>query len=305
MHDGNTASLIENAIGGTGDDTIIGNQVVNHLMGGAGNDFLRGGLGADTLNGGVGIDTADYSDSLVGVDIGTFRIGTGGTAQGDHLIYMEHIIGSDFADTLVGGGPAAILDGMDGNDILFDYGGSATMNGGVGNDFIQGGYGADIIDGGTGIDTISYAQTGSVNINLLTGVGTGFNAEGDTFVNVENVIGSNAADVITGDANNNIIRGLNGSDTIKGGGGNDSLYGGGNADTFVFDTTTFGNDVIYDFQDNWDKIDLSGSGLTFADFTVVDTAQGVRLDYFNGTDTVTISLLNIDPAQLTASDFIV
>ena len=302
---GDTFIGIENVVGSQFNDILIGDSGANKLEGLNGDDFLRGGAGADTLIGYAGIDTADYSDSLASIDIGIHRIGTGGTSQGDHLIYMEKIIGSNFADTLVGGGPAAILEGMDGDDYLFDYGGSSTLNGGAGNDYINGGFGADTIDGGAGIDTISYADTSSVNINLETGVGTGFNAEGDTFINVENVIGSNAADTITGDAGDNRIEGRYGADLITGGGGNDQLFGGGHADVFIYDTTTFGRDLILDWQDNFDKIDLRGSGLTFDSFTVVDTPQGTRLDYFNGTETVAIHFFGVDPNQLDANDFLI
>ncbi len=52
LYSNNAASLIENAIGGTGNDTIIGNDANNRLTGGGGND---------NLNGGNGIDTAIYS----------------------------------------------------------------------------------------------------------------------------------------------------------------------------------------------------------------------------------------------------
>ncbi|WP_369990396.1 serralysin family metalloprotease [Pseudomonas xanthosomatis] len=48
---------VENAIGGSGNDLLIGNQVANLLKGGAGNDILYGGGGADTLWGGSGADT--------------------------------------------------------------------------------------------------------------------------------------------------------------------------------------------------------------------------------------------------------
>ncbi len=48
LYQGNTASLIENAIGGSGNDTITGNSADNHLTGGAGNDILDGGAGNDT-----------------------------------------------------------------------------------------------------------------------------------------------------------------------------------------------------------------------------------------------------------------
>jgi hypothetical protein len=48
QYQGSTASLIENAIGGTGNDTITGNIANNTITGGAGNDILNGGVGDDT-----------------------------------------------------------------------------------------------------------------------------------------------------------------------------------------------------------------------------------------------------------------
>lgn len=63
--------VIENAIGGNGDDTITGNGAVNRLEGGSGNDRLDGGAGADTMIGGSGSDTYyvdDYGDVIVDSD---------------------------------------------------------------------------------------------------------------------------------------------------------------------------------------------------------------------------------------------
>ncbi|MGJ8521702.1 Serralysin A [Carnimonas sp. R-84981] len=54
---------IHNAIGGSGNDVLVGNDVANHLEGGAGNDVLYGGLGSDTLAGGSGSDTFVYLDT--------------------------------------------------------------------------------------------------------------------------------------------------------------------------------------------------------------------------------------------------
>ncbi len=51
---------IENAIGSDGDDTIVGNQYVNKLEGGLGNDTLRSGSGDDLMIGGGGDDTFHY-----------------------------------------------------------------------------------------------------------------------------------------------------------------------------------------------------------------------------------------------------
>jgi VCBS repeat-containing protein len=50
LYNNNTASLIENAIGGIGNDTIVGNIVNNIITGGAGDDYLDGKDGADTAN---------------------------------------------------------------------------------------------------------------------------------------------------------------------------------------------------------------------------------------------------------------
>ena len=57
-------SNIENAVGGAGNDVIIGNDLNNILNGGTGNDILTGGAGADTILGGAGTDTAIYSGLL-------------------------------------------------------------------------------------------------------------------------------------------------------------------------------------------------------------------------------------------------
>lgn len=49
-------TVIEAAIGGSGDDVIVGNEVENNLQGRSGADRLDGGLGNDVLSGGVGDD---------------------------------------------------------------------------------------------------------------------------------------------------------------------------------------------------------------------------------------------------------
>ncbi len=61
LYNGDTRSLIENAIGGSGNDTLKGNQANNKLVGNAGNDVLYGFAGDDTIDGGAGTDTAVYS----------------------------------------------------------------------------------------------------------------------------------------------------------------------------------------------------------------------------------------------------
>ncbi|MFN9558708.1 MAG: M10 family metallopeptidase C-terminal domain-containing protein, partial [Dolichospermum sp.] len=64
-----TADTIENAIGGDGNDRLIGNSLDNTLEGGLGNDILNGSTGNDFLFGGDGDDSlsgGDDDDYLTG-----------------------------------------------------------------------------------------------------------------------------------------------------------------------------------------------------------------------------------------------
>jgi serralysin len=57
-------TIIENAVGGLGDDSLVGNAYNNTLNGGGGNDTLNGGLGNDTIIGGAGTDTAVFGGAF-------------------------------------------------------------------------------------------------------------------------------------------------------------------------------------------------------------------------------------------------
>lgn len=243
---------------------------------------------------------------MFAINIGIFRAGTGGTAEGDTLTYIERIVGSDYDDNLVGSGATSTLDGGLGDDTLFDYGGAAIMNGGAGNDTIIGGANGDTINGGDDVDQVRYVvSNAAVNVDLGAGTASGGHAQGDVITFVENLVGSQYGDTLTGDGGENRIEGLNGNDRINGGEGRDFLYGGLGADEFVYDTFNWDLDLIYDFQDGIDMIDVSAIGLTYDDFDVVDTAFGLRLDYDNGTATQFISIANLDVTDLSSDDFIV
>ena len=55
-------AVVENAIGGSGNDLLVGNDVANKLEGGEGNDRLYGAGGADELWGGKGKDAFIYGN---------------------------------------------------------------------------------------------------------------------------------------------------------------------------------------------------------------------------------------------------
>jgi Ca2+-binding RTX toxin-like protein len=220
-----------------GNDTLSGTAGVNTLAGWGGNDVLRGGGGADRLEGGAGTDTSSYYGATVGVTVNlAVGTGSGGDAQGDTYVAVENVNGSQGNDSLIGNAGANTLAGWGGDDVL------------------RGSAGADRLDGGAGIDTASYyTGTIGVTVNLATGLGSGGEAQGDTFVSVENVTGSTAADEITGSALANVLNGVAGQDVLRGGGG---------ADRFVFsaasDSAVGKADRITDFSHGQgDRIDLS------------------------------------------------
>jgi serralysin len=61
LYQDNPASLIENATGGSGDDSIVGNDAANLLKGGTGKDTLKGLGGNDDIRGGQGSDTCVFT----------------------------------------------------------------------------------------------------------------------------------------------------------------------------------------------------------------------------------------------------
>jgi Ca2+-binding RTX toxin-like protein len=219
-----------------GDEVIHGYGGNDHIYGLEGNDWLIGGSGADFLDGGLGSDTADYADSQTGVMVSLLTgTGIGGTAQGDTLVSIEHLVGTLYDDIFIGDAHDNWLDGgWHGNDILNGGGGNDTLVGGYGDDLLKGGGGADHISGGFGIDTAAYNESDEgVFVSLMSGTGTGGDAQGDVLINMENLTGSEHDDRLWGDDNANELRGMGGNDSLKGYGGADALWGGDGHDSLL------------------------------------------------------------------------
>ncbi|MBU4524343.1 MAG: cadherin-like domain-containing protein, partial [Desulfomicrobium sp.] len=231
-------------------------DTIFHVYGFGGDDTLRGGSGADILEGGEGSDTVDYSASSSAVNVNLTRtIQTDGHAEGDSLTGIEHILGSNFNDTLTGDANNNLLDGGSGDD---------TLSGGAGNDTLIGGAGADSMDGGTGTDMADYSGGASwvqVNLALATaqvGGGADNEALGDTLAGIENLTGTNDTthgDVLTGNNQANLLIGLDGDDTLIGGSGNDTLIGGVGAD--YLDGGLHSDLADYSASTTWVNVDLT------------------------------------------------
>lgn len=171
-------------------------------------------------------------------------------------------LGSDYIDGRAG---SDILYGGDGNDTLLGGYGNDILYGGEGNDLLLGGFNNDILDGGNGTDTASFSDASAgVTVNLDTGIATDGSSL-DTLTSIENIIGSQYNDSLTGDNGINNISGGAGNDTLIGGLGNDILTGGSGADIFKWTAqdinTASGapfSDTITDFsRTEGDKLDLS------------------------------------------------
>ena len=157
--------------GTNGGDSLYGGAAADVINGLNGNDTLKGFGGADRLDGGNGIDTVFYGDSSagVGINLATGR-GVGGSAQGDTLISIENVFGSNFNDTLTGTSGANQLHGQDGNDVIKGGGGNDFLDGGNGNDILVSSiWDASTLDGGAGDDT--FKGTGHMD-TLIGGSGS-------------------------------------------------------------------------------------------------------------------------------------
>jgi len=250
---------VEGIIGGIGNDSIYGDGGNNFLFGMSGNDMLFGGFGADAMNGGAGFDYARYDDFNYGnlvISLGTPAINTG-AAAGDTYAAIEGIIAGAGSDRIYGDSGSNYLYGLAGNDMLY------------------GGFGADYLHGGAGFDYARYddANYGDLVISLANPASNTGAAAGDTFVELEGLMGGVGNDQLFGNSASNYLYGMGGNDTIYGGLGKDFMFGGVGSDTFVFASNSDAGlnnnrDVITDFVAGTDKIDLSdidaatGSSLT-------------------------------------------
>ena len=140
---------IENAIGGSGNDTLIANNFGCTLTGGGGNDTLTGGTGADRLVGGIGVDSLTGGS---GRDIFCFAAGETSAASGRHDRITDFVSGVDRMD----------LSGIDaivatpGSDV-FRFMGTSAFDGVAGeiNYFYSSSLGITILQGDTNGDRIA------------------------------------------------------------------------------------------------------------------------------------------------------
>jgi len=330
-------SVFENATGGDGNDTLIGNALVNSLTGGLGNDSLNGagnndsltgGLGDDTLAGGSGNDSYLYaantalgSDTLIelageGNDLITFAatttkavtISLGLTSTqmvvaGNLSLTLntadtfENVTGGSLADTLTGNSLANTLVGGPGND---------TLAGGTGNDLYSyttsAALGTDSLVelAGEGTDVLDFSLTTTLAVTVNLGSAT------TQVVNANLSLVLNAVDTFEnaiGGSLNDTLTGNALANSLVGNAGLDTLIGGAGNDTL---DGGLGNDNLHGGTDN--DTYLLDTDLVLGTETIMELAGGgVDTLDFSQTTTKTVAVnLGLTTTQtVTASNLIV
>jgi Ca2+-binding RTX toxin-like protein len=326
---------------GNGNDTLLGGSGDDYLLGSGGDDILNGGEGNDTLRGGQqndifiinpgdGQDTIQAFNSIGNGGVDKIMYGEGIRPEnlqfvedGENLIIkpqgtgdqitLESFFKSSLWSANSEGNAVESLQFFDGTVTrlsggiktqgadaavhLFGTSGPDAMAGGVGNDTLLGGKGNDVLDGAQGDDVL----WGGEGDDTLSG------QEGN-----DTLFGGLGNNTLLGGAGADELRGGDGNDVLNGGLGADRIFGGAGADIFTFtsleDSARSGMDavmdMIMDFEEGQDKINVSALGFKESDF-----GQGL---VFNTTDGLTtVKDINSDFAfqlqgehQLHATDFV-
>lgn len=115
----------------------------------------------------------------------------------------------------------------------------------------------------------------------------------------DTIRGSGGDDTLLGGVGNDVITGGQGFDLIIGGTGKDRLYGGSEPDSFVF-TKGNGADIIKDFENSVDTIEIRSGAERYSDLRITATASGTLVRF--GTDSILLE--GVSRAEVDASDFL-
>jgi Ca2+-binding RTX toxin-like protein len=204
VHGEDSLAGIENILGGSGNDSLLGNYNPRSITA-SNNQIYIGGQGDDTIVGGdpsgVLVDMVRYTYATGSVTVDLVA-GTSSGAEGiDSLIGIEQAQGSDFADVIVVGASQIAL-GMGGNDTIIGVGVGAW-----------------------------YQGPENLTVDLVAGFAFISATDNDSLVNIQNV--QNAQWALGNDNPNWIVGSIGFDDTLIGAGGNDTLVGGSGGNDWV------------------------------------------------------------------------
>lgn len=223
QYQNNEASLIENAIGGTGNDLLQGNQADNTLDAGAGNDTLVGAAGNDTLIGGAGADSmdgGDDSDQLWGGTGNDTMLG----GSGSNGFWWGIGDGTDMVIQATGNTQDALL--------FYNVATSAYTAEKSGNDLVFTTAKGDLL---TVKDWYSMSAAARLQNWVFEGTDFVWNDGKNATVNLADACYTMAAvhKAVAYDAGNNTLLGSSGNDTLSGGAYSNQLWGGAGDDVLL------------------------------------------------------------------------
>lgn len=171
-------------------------------------------------------------------------------SQGKHGSMIHTIVADNNTINLFNIHPATFLMQIEGgnNDDIFEFFDE------IQNQTEDKGY----LDGKNGIDTLNLQGIKERDVVLSLDQNVKVSSNLPELRNIENVIGSNQADTIHGNSENNVFFGYNGDDNLYGYAGNDTLYsgkgkdflsGGANNDTYVILKSDLYNSGINNISD--------------------------------------------------------
>lgn len=251
-------AVIENAIGGSGNDIFYGNNANNILSGGLGNDTLNGSAGSDTLDGEAGVN----DQVIYNYNIGQFLVSlvNSFTVTLQHITELwtdtvrnvENFVFNDgtqtFAQLEATFAPEEIIMRAYFGDQNYRH--TSTENGTTTISGLDLGYGAnpgniyrvERTDGDSMVVTVLNSSSPGDLRFWSNDEGVDIRVQGSK-TNLSVTFYGKAADdtFVVSTGGNDALYGRDGNDTLSGGGGNDKIYGDEGVDTLNGDA---GNDML-------------------------------------------------------------
>ncbi|MBC7985354.1 MAG: hypothetical protein H7X93_01590 [Sphingomonadaceae bacterium] len=259
----------------TGDDRVIADD---------GDDTINVSRGTDTADGGAGTDrlTADFSDDGAGVAIDLNQVtNSGGFGIFQSFEYFGTITGSAFDDSFISkvGLGLQVFNLGGGSDLAKVVDGTATINGGLGDDTLV----ADWSDDATGAavtgPTPNVDVDGGFNGSFSNGL-SGGNRNSVAYDSIEHfnitthVNGAFNDAITTATGDDRVITGA-GNDSVAVGSGTDTANGGSGTDRLSADFSDEGTGVTLD----WDQAAVhTGAFGSFSNFEYFGTVTGTGFD---------------------------
>jgi len=264
----------------------------------------------DMSNGNAKLDLVTDANGHARLELSTNATLHGGVSDATLLGSANlALTGDNNHNELNGNRGANNLTGLGGRDDMFGRGGSDLIDGGSGNDRIFGNNGNDFLIGRSGDDRL----WGGAGRDRLWGGdqndrldGQGGNDYMDGGRGFDDLIGRAGDDVLRGGAGRDRLWGGDGNDRLDGQAGNDRMEGGRGADTFIFSGH---NDVIVDFEDNVDTIQLRGAVWNIGNMTVAEVINMGTVSngnaYFDFGGGHRLTLIGVDNLDVLANDLVI